>query len=136
MPDITKDAFLSCFNNRSDDLGKKAPAECENKTMGDVHGSPEYLPPSAKIKRLTSKETPILDEGSSRSSVYQEQLSSQAARPASKEMTAAEKLNLIREQEEKIEQMLVLLESSVKRGQSFQDHCHFVKINFCTTMEI
>ena len=109
--DITENAFLSCFNNRSDDLDKKAPAECERKTTGDVDGSPEYLPPSAKIKRIASKEIPSLEQGSSKST-----------RMASKEMSAAEKLTLIKEKQEKIEQMLVLLESSVKRGQSVQDH--------------
>ena len=100
-------------------MDNKASAECESKTTGDVHGSPEYLPPSAKIKRLASKEMPSLDERSSKS-----------PRTASKEMSAAEKLTLIREKQEKIEQMLVLLESSVNRGQSFQDHFRFVKINF------
>ena len=114
MSDITKNAFFSSFN-RSDDLDKKAPAECESKITDDVHGSPEYLPPSAKIKRLASKDTPSLDEGCSKSSDCNELLDSQAT---SKEMTAAEKLTLIREQEEKIEEMLVLLESSVERGQT------------------
>lgn len=114
---FTEDAFLSCFNNRSDDLDKKAPAECERKTTSDVQGSPEYLPPSAKIKRLASKEMPSLEEGSSKSSVCNTEINSQAARTASKEMSAAEKLTLIREKQEKIEQVLVLLESSVKRGQ-------------------
>ena len=114
-------ALLASSNDRSDDLDKEAPAECESKTTDDVHGSPEFLPPSAKIKRLASNETPSLDEGCSKPSVCQELLSSQAARTASKEMTAAEKLNLIREQEEKIKQMLVLLETSVKRGLSFED---------------
>lgn len=113
-------AFLCCFNNRSDDLDKKAPAECESKTTADVQGSPEYLPPSAKIKRLASKEMPSLDEGSSKS-----------AKTASKEISAAQKLTIIREKQEKIEQMLFLLESSVKKGQSFQDHFRSVKINFC-----
>lgn len=116
--------------NRSDDLDKKDPAECESKTTGDVHGSPEYLPPSAKIKRLASKEMPSLDEGSSKSSVCLTELNSQAARTASKKMSAVEKLTLIREKQEKIEQMLVLLESSVKRGQSFQDHFSIGKNKF------
>lgn len=115
--DITKDTFLSCLNHRSDNLDKKAPAQSESEITGDIHDSPEYLPPSAKIKRLASKETQSLDgEGCSKSSVCHELLNSQAVKTASKEMTAAEKLSLIREQEEKIEQMLVSLESSVKRG--------------------
>jgi len=118
LPDNTQIAFLSSFNNRSDDLDKTAPAECESRTTGDVHGSPEYLPPSAKIKRLASKGTPSLDEACLKSSVCNELLNSQAAKTASNEMTAAEKLTLIREKEEKIEEMLVLLESSVERGQT------------------
>ena len=97
-------------------MDKKDPTERESKITGDIHGSPEYLPPSAKIKRLASKETPSVDEGCSNSSVCHELLNSQAARTANKEITGAEKLNSIREQEEKIEQMLVLLESSVKRS--------------------
>jgi len=112
---ITKDAFLSCLNHRSDNLDKKAPAQSESEITSDIHDSPEYLPPSAKIKRLAFKETPSLDEGCSKSSVCHE-LNSQAVKAASKEMTAAEKLSLIREQEEEIEQMLVSFESSVKRG--------------------
>jgi len=118
LPDNTQNAFLSSFNNRSDDLDKKVPAECESKTTGDVHGSPEYLPPSAKIKRLASKGTPSVDEARLKSSVCNELLNFQAAKRASKEITPAEKLTLIREQEEKIEEMLMLLESSVERGQT------------------
>ena len=113
---ITKDTFLSCLNHRSDNLDKKAPAQSESEITGDIHDSPEYLPPSAKIKRLASKETPSFDEGCSKSSVCHELLNPQAVKTASKEMTAAEKLSLIREQEEKIEQMLVSLDSSVTRG--------------------
>lgn len=90
-------------------------ALAESKITSDVHGSPEFLPPSAKIQRL-AKEKPSLEEESAKSRVYHE-LQSEQATAANMEKEPAEKLTIIREQEEKIEQLLVLLESNVKRGQ-------------------
>lgn len=87
----------------------------ESESIITGHGSPEYLPPSAKIQRLANKEKQST-EGSAKSRVDNEVQGLQAT-TADMEKTATEKLSLIREQEEKIEELMVLLESNVKRGQ-------------------
>lgn len=118
-------------------MDQKTPAESERKIKEDIHGSPEYLPRSAKIQRLESKEKPSLHHGSSaKSIVYHEMQSSQTATTTNVEKTAAEKLILIREQEEKIEQMLIVLESNVKRGQKILQRSFSFQINLYTAMEI
>lgn len=85
------------------------------------HGSSEYLPPSAKMQRLADKEKQSLKEGCTESRVCHELQSSQAT-TANMEKTAADKLTLIREQEGKIEKLMVLLESNVKRGQRYSTY--------------
>lgn len=109
-------------------MHQKTFTESESTITG--HGSPEYLPPSAKMQRLADKEKRSLTEGCTESRVCHELKSSQATCTASMEKTAAEKLTLIREQEEKIEELMVLLESNVKRGQRI----HTMSFSFQTPL--
>lgn len=51
--------------------------------------------------------------------------------PFSKEIPAAERLKLIKEQEERIEYLLVTLETNVKKGQSVE-----MSINMITNYEV
>ena len=92
-------------------------ASSESEITLDGGHSPEFLPPRAKIQRLTGKKTSLTVEPGKPLHI-QELQSSQMEATFSKEIPAAERLKLIKEQEERIECLLVTLETSVKKGQS------------------
>ncbi|KAL9981692.1 hypothetical protein ACROYT_G010433 [Oculina patagonica] len=115
---------------RLDDVHQKTFTESESTITG--HGSPEYLPPSAKMQKLADKEKQSLTEGCTESRVCHELQSSQAT-TANMEKTAEEKLTLIREQEEKIGELMVLLESNVKKGVAPRENPIFVQVKHLMT---
>ena len=94
-------------------MDHNTPFDCE--ITVDSGGSPEFLPPSAKIQKL-SKEKERLAGELAKTHVYQEIQSPQVQTAFNTEKPAAERLKSIKEQEEKIEGFLVSLESNVKRG--------------------
>ena len=109
-------------------MNQKTFAKSQNAIKGNC--SPEYLPPSAKLQKLAGNEKQSLNEGSAKLPLRVcHKLQSSQATTSNVEKTAAEKLALIREQEEKIEELMVLLESNVKKGQYFTGP--HVQVGFC-----
>ena len=84
-------------------------------TLGSC-SSPEFLPPSAKIQRLAKDKTD-LEEVAAKLGVDQELKSTPLETKFNEEQSASERLKSIREKEEKIEELLMQLESNIKRGQ-------------------
>lgn len=82
----------------------------EGKEVGSG-GSPEFLPPSAKIQKLENENKE--QEGGL---LNQERPSLPAESTSSTEKPGVARLKLIKEKEEKIEKLLETLESKVKGG--------------------
>lgn len=97
--------FRHSFTN-----GRKDSFDHKGKEVGSG-GSPEFLPPSAKIQKLENENKE--QEGGL---LNQERPNLPAESTSSTEKPGVARLKLIKENEEKIEKLLETLESKVKGG--------------------
>ena len=100
--------YVQCFFCRSNLAGNDL---INDKNTGDAESSPEFLPPRAKIKRHDHEET-IASEVSQ----TKRPEASQSVENTDSKMIPDEKLNLIKLQEEKIEELLKCLELKAEEG--------------------
>ena len=91
-------------------------ASGESKITLERDGSPEFLPPSAKFQRLAKEKTDLAEEVAEKLGVAQELQSTHLETTSNALKPASERLKSIREKEEKIEELLMQLESNIKTG--------------------
>lgn len=106
--------FLSIANQREGSLEPKASGE--SKITLERDDSPEFLPTSAKVQKLTKEKTELAEEVAAKRGVDQELQSTHLETTSNAVKPASERLKSIREKEQKIEELLMQLESNIKRG--------------------
>lgn len=92
-------------------LNKSALADVP--TTGDSPSSPEFLPPEAKVQKLA-----INEKTGTAKTRGGEELKSSWASSTTKDKQDGEKLLSIKEKEDKIEELLVSLQSDLARGKN------------------